>query len=68
MQYEKIFKKMITQAIENKATDIHLELSTLRSHCEYRTLQGLVRSHNIKVVPELFIMFYNILQQFYLNG
>ena len=54
MQYEKIFKKMVTQAIENKATDIHLELSALGSHCEYRTLHGLVRSQNIKVVPELF--------------
>ena len=54
MQYEKIFKKMIIQAIENKATDIHLELSTLGSHCDYRTLKGLVRNHSIKVVPELF--------------
>lgn len=54
MQYEKIFRKLIIQAIENNATDIHLEISKLGSHCEFRTLQGLIQCENIKVVPELF--------------
>lgn len=54
MQYEKIFRKLIIQAIENNATDIHLEISKLGSHCEFRTLHGLIQYENIKVVPELF--------------
>lgn len=54
MQYEKIFRKLIIQAIEHKATDIHLEISKLGANCEFRTLQGLLKYKDIKVVPELF--------------
>lgn len=54
MNYDKIFRKLIIQAIENNASDIHLEISKLGSHCEFRTLRGLIRFENIKVVPELF--------------
>ncbi len=54
MNCEKIFRKLIVQAIENNASDIHLEISKLGSHCEFRTLQGLIRYESIKVVPELF--------------
>lgn len=54
MHYEKIFRKLIMQAIENNASDIHLEISKLGSHCEFRTLQGLMQYKKINVIPELF--------------
>lgn len=54
MQFEKVFRKIIILAIEKQATDIHLEISEMGSHCEFRTLHGLVKVKSIKVEPALF--------------
>lgn len=54
MQYEKVFRKLILHAIEQQASDIHLEISEHGSHCELRTMQGLLSVKSIKVESALF--------------
>lgn len=48
MNYEKIFKKLILQALNENATDIHLQLSSREQRCEFRTLYGLKEIKSIK--------------------
>ena len=54
MQYEKVFRKLILNAIEQHASDIHLEISEQGAHCELRTMQGLISVKSIRVEPALF--------------
>lgn len=48
MDNEKIFKKLILNAINLNTTDIHLQLSNREQHCEFRTLNGLVEMKTFK--------------------
>lgn len=41
MDYEKTFKKLILHALNENATDVHLQLSSKEQRCEFRTLYGL---------------------------
>lgn len=48
MDNEKIFKKLILNAINLNTTDIHLQLSNREQRCEFRTLNGLVEMKTFK--------------------
>jgi len=48
MDNEKIFKKLILNAINLNTTDIHLQLSNREQRCEFRTLNGLVQMKTFK--------------------
>jgi len=48
MDNEKIFKKLILNAINLNTTDIHLQLSNREQRCEFRTLNGLVEMRTFK--------------------
>jgi competence protein ComGA len=54
MEYEKIFRRLILLALNNNASDIHLQISNKVNRCEFRTLKGLVENKQIKVTNELF--------------
>lgn len=48
MDYEKQFKKLIINAINQNTSDIHMQISNNGNRCEFRTLHGLVEFKQIK--------------------
>jgi len=54
MDYEKQFKKLIMNALDQNASDIHMQITETNSRCEFRTLKGLVHFNSIKITNELF--------------
>ncbi len=54
MNFEKIFKKLILNALNQNASDIHFQISNQISKCEFRTLTGLVEYKQIKVGGDFF--------------
>lgn len=49
MDFEKLFKKLILNAIDQNTSDIHMQISNHGSRCEFRTLHGLVEFKQIKL-------------------
>jgi len=54
MEFEKIFRKLILSALNNDASDIHLQISNKVNRCEFRTLKGLIEYKQVKINNELF--------------
>jgi len=54
MEFEKIFRKLILSALNNDASDIHLQISNKVNRCEFRTLKGLIEYKQVKINHELF--------------
>lgn len=48
MDYEKIFRKLILNALNLNTTDIHLQISNREQRCEFRTLNGLIEIKSFK--------------------
>jgi type II secretory ATPase GspE/PulE/Tfp pilus assembly ATPase PilB-like protein len=54
MDYEKQFRKLIINALDQNASDIHMQITDTNSRCEFRTLKGLNQFNLVKINHEFF--------------
>jgi len=54
MDYEKQFKKLIINALDHNASDIHMQITETNFRCEFRTLKGLIHNNSVKITNEFF--------------
>jgi len=54
MDYEKQFKKLIINALDLNASDIHMQITENNFKCEFRTLNGLIHNNSVKITNEFF--------------
>lgn len=54
MDYEKQFRKLIINALDHNASDIHMQITETNYRCEFRTLKGLINNNSVKLTNGFF--------------